>query len=358
MIPLLLYLLLMPGSPQMANFPALDISNNWWGSTGPPINYTNWNYAIPATTFLLTGPPPAASSFLVCGSLNDVVGHGRIMPARTLSNVDTTSCYGMLDICDEEETDGLYDQAYDTVCHYLSHCYAEPYAAGNEAGFGALVGAAADTTLTQIGRTSMRSFLLSVLPLRSDDAWFCNCVEAIGASFRLDTNSTREGLSLLYWLMNNPRCSAYRAADSGAYFQERFDDSSLWIDTTHWPDTVYDTTLLTMQQMGLDSVLKISATEGVSPEAIGSQILLNAHITTNPFMDATNISLSIGREAYVTIIVYNVLGVQIAGAGYAGVFEQGSATIPINMTNAPPGAYFVRISTANNETQTLKLTKE
>ena len=110
--------------------------------------------------------------------------------------------------------------------------------------------------------------------------------------------------------------------------------------------------------MGLDSVLKISASEGVSPEAIGTQILLNAHITSNPFTNATNLSLLIGREAYLHIGVYNLLGQQIDGAGYEGVFEQGSRIIPLTMDAAPPGIYYLRITTANNETQTLKLTKE
>jgi hypothetical protein len=253
-------------------------------------------------------------------------------------------------------TDGFYDQAYDSACYYLSHCHNQSIAA--DEGFGALIDAAVDTTLTQTGRASMKSFLLSVLPLRSDDDWFCHCVNAIGASFRLDTNQTREDLSLLSWLMNNPRCAAYQAGIAADYYQERKDDCILWLDTTHWPDTVYDTTSLTMQQMGLDTVLKISATEGVSPEAIGTQILLSASITENPFENSTSILLSIGREAYVTIQVFDILGHQIEGAGYAGVFEQGNVTIPINMTNAPPGTYLVRISTANNEVQTLKLTKE
>jgi hypothetical protein len=183
-------------------------------------------------------------------------------------------------------------------------------------------------------------------------------VSGFGLTFNLDENQNREQLSLLKWLVDNPRCSMIHAEDSAAFVHERFVDYSLWLDTTHWPDTVYDTTLFTMQQMGLDTVLKISATEGVSPEAIGTQILLNAHITSNPFTNETNLSLLIGREAYVTIQVFDLLGRQVSGVGYEGVFEQGSRIIPLAMDATPPGIYYLRISTANNEAQTLKLTKE
>ncbi len=286
-------------------------------------------------------------------SLHDVAERKGMSPL-SVQDTNVSSC-SALGASEGLVTDGLYDQAYDSACSYLSHCYYQSIAATE--GFGALLDAAVDTTLTPIGRASMKSFLLSVLPLRSDDDWFCHCVNAIGASFFGDTNQTREDLSLLYWLMNNPRCAAYQAGIAGSYTNERKDDYHLWQDTMHYPEK-YDSTLLTMQQMGLDTVLKISATEGVSPEAMGTQILLNAHITSNPFTNETNLSLLIGREAYVTIQVFDLLGRQISGVGYEGVFEQGSRVIPLAMDAAPPGIYYLRISTTNNEAQTLKLTKK
>jgi hypothetical protein len=129
------------------------------------------------------------------------------------------------------------------------------------------------------------------------------------------------------------------------------------MDTSHDGEN-YDTTLPTMQQLGLDTVLIINGEAGVTYAVPTPAIINSASVLENPFQNSTSILLSVGREAYITIAVYNVLGQQIAGAGYAGVFEQGSATVPINMSNAPPGAYYARVSTTNNEVQTLKLTKE
>ncbi len=331
----------------------VDISNNWRGASTPPAGAFVSFAGASGSTFTLTGPPPSASSFLVCGSLNDVAGH-KAISTQSMQDANDSSCNHTIGMAYSLVTDGFYDQAYDSACYYLSHCY---YQSEAVEGFGALGDAAVDTTLTPIGRTSMRSFLLSVLPLRTDDDWFCHCVNAIGASFREDTNQDREGLSLLYWLINNPRCAAYQAGYEVGYTNERKLDSSNWADTMHYPE-VYDSSLLTMQQMGLDTVLKISANEGVQEDAIGTQIILDAHITSNPFTNATNVSLLIGREAWVTIGVYNLLGQQIAGAGYNGTFEQGSSIIPINLDAAPQGIYYIRITTANNETQTLKLVKE
>ena len=285
----------------------LDASSNWLGSSTPTVN----NFCFTGT--LLTGPVTDIPSF-TCGSLFDLVGSKGNVP-QSLQNANDSTCTA-LGASEGLVTDGDYDHAYDSACYYLSHCYYQSIATE---GFGALLDAAVDTTLTQIGRTSMKSFLLSVLPLRSDDAWFCDCVNAIGASFFEDTNQNREDMSLSYWLMNNPRCAAYKSGDSAGYAQERKDDYHLWQDTMHYPET-YDSSLLTMQQMGLDSVLIIAATEGVQYQPGTSQILLDAHITTNPFSDATNLSLLIGREAYIHIGVYNLLGNQIAGAGiYYGI---------------------------------------
>lgn len=331
--------------------PGLVVSNNWWGAQTPPSGaFVNF-MADNSSTYTLTGPPTVP--FFDCGSLLDLAGRKGSFP-QSMTGVNDTSCSQTLGMSESLVTDGLYDQAYDSACYYLSHCYAQadPYEA-----FGALGGSDKDTILTANGRASLKNFLLSVLPLRSDDDWFCQCVASFAGTIFLDTNYDREYMSLMKWLADNPRCTALQSALLATYYQERQGDYSLWLDTAHYPEK-YDSSLLSMQQMGLDTVLKISATEGVSPGAIGTQILLNAHITENPFTNATNVSLLIGREAWVTIGVYNILGNQIAGAGYTGVFEQGSRIMPLDLDASPPGIYYIRITTANNETQTLKLVKE
>ncbi len=325
--------------------PGLDISNNWFGSNSPSVS--NFNYTV--ITSLLTSAPGASG--LSCGSLFTLAGHKNVSPQSMLDGNDTT-CNHTLGMGYSLVTDGLYDQAYDSVCYYLSHCYA--VADPNEA-FGALSMAGADTVRSPTGRTSLKGFLLSVLPLRSDDAWFCACVVSFEGTFFEDANYDRKYLSLLKWLIDNPRCTAKRSAYAAAYDQARQDDYHSWQDTMHHPE-VYDSTLLTMDQMGLDTVLKIAASDGVHYEALGSQIILDARVTTNPFPNATSVSLSIGREAYVYIDVFDLLGHKVTGSG--GVFEQGTRDVPLAMDAAPPGIYYVRITTANNEVRTLKITKE
>ncbi len=157
--------------------------------------------------------------------------------------------------------------------------------------------------------------------------------------------------------MNNPRCAFDHRNDSIDYVDLLMAQENLWADTASAGE-VFDTSIPTLHDLGLDTLLKINGQAGVTYALPTPSVINSASITENPFDNSTSIALSIGREAYITIAVYNILGQQIAGAGYAGVFEQGSRTIPLDMTNAPPGAYLVRISTANNETQTLKLTKE
>ena len=157
--------------------------------------------------------------------------------------------------------------------------------------------------------------------------------------------------------MDNPRCASNYSDDSMEYYDLLNSYYNLWEDTSHSPEK-FDTTLPTLQELGLDTLLVITAEAGVTYAAPTPQIILSASIIENPFESSTSIALSVGREAYITIQVFDLLGHQIAGAGYAGVFEQGSREIPIDMQNAPSGTYYVRIQTANNETQTLKLVKE
>ncbi len=328
-----------------------DVSNNWWGATGAPASSVipNFNFAS-SSTFTLTGPPTIP--FFECGSLNDVTHRkGNVKPQSETN--DTASCLTSLGNGNSLLQDGYYDQAYDTMENYIRQCYQQTGAGV----FGIYGDATTDTCLTPQGRAATKAFLLSVLPLRTDDQWFCACVGCLANSFRLDTNYDREIMSLAKWIADNPRCSYESSQVLAGYYKERHYDSSNWADTMHYPE-VYDSSLLTMQQMGLDSVLIIAATEGVQYQPGASQIILDAHITANPFTEATNLSLLIGREAYIHIGVYNLLGEQIAGAGYNGTFEQGSAIVPMNLDASPQGIYYVRIQTANNETETLKLVKE
>ncbi len=278
---------------------------------------------------------------------------------KTMSD-DTDTCSVTFPIFVAElNSDGQDREGYDTMRYwYIPHCY---MIANPQATAGALNGTATPSVLTTIDSVlDYRNFIIHCLTLRNDNDWFCSFVANLVGTFR-DSNiyngNYRDARGIIQYLMNNPRCDSSYSQDSIVNQQLLVTQYDIWQDTAHGK-AVFDSTVPTMQQLGLDTVLIINGEAGVTYAVPTPAIILSASILNNPFPNSTSILLSIGREAYISIAVYNVLGQQVAGAGYAGVFEQGSATVPINMSNAPPGTYLVRISTANNEVQTLKLTKQ
>ena len=108
--------------------------------------------------------------------------------------------------------------------------------------------------------------------------------------------------------------------------------------------------------LGLDTLLNFASVHHY--DATGPQIILDAHVTANPFESETSVSLSINREAYLHIDVLDLLGRTLPGAGFEGVFEPGSRVVPLKLSSLTSGTYYIRISTANNELRTFKVEKK
>ena len=210
---------------------------------------------------------------------------------------------------------------------------------------------------TQTGRDSIFNFVLYGLGLRNDDGWFCLGVPLLQVKFvQLNHPDYRACRAIDRFLMDNPRCKWNYVADSTDYSNLLRAQWNYWSDTA-WSGT-FDSTLPTLHEIGLDTLLALSAKAGVYYEQLGPQIILDARITANPFPDETSLALSINREAYLHIQVYDLLGNRLERAGYEGVFESGQRVVPLGMSSQPPGTYYLRISTANNEVRTIKLVKE
>jgi len=244
---------------------------------------------------------------------------------------------------------GQYDLAYDTICYYILHCYAQADPArtfGTDFG-----GASRNIQKTHEGNVEARNFLLQALHLRNDDAWFCCDVAVIGGTFDGDDKAN---MTVLQFLIDNPRCAAFRDQNVFEYNGDRFTDFQNWRQNAK-PNDVYDSTLPTMHDLGLDSLLQFAAS--VKYDVQGPQIILAAGLTPNPGMGEFNVTLNIGREAYIHIEVFDLLGNQLP-AGYSGVFEPGTRSVPLDLRTMPAGMYYLRISTANNEVRTMKLVKE
>ncbi len=346
--------------------PTVDISNNYWGSgVTPPAATPPYNSLWPWLNFTSSSVSTASStSGLSCSGGGGIAG--KQIGAKPLSiATDTDTCStGFPDYVAEMNSNFMYRQAYDTMRYwYIPHCY--PMALAPETA-GALDGSAQlGVVLTDYDSVlNFRDFAIHCLTLRNDDEWFCAFVGAVAGTY-VDSNNIyhpdyRAERTIAKYLTDNPRC-AYAATGDAFEEQQLLETQwNVWNDSAniYFKDPPFDSSIPSMHDLGLDTILKLNAQAGVTYAVQGTQIILDARVTENPFPSATSIWLSIGREAYIHIEVFDLLGRAVSGAGYAGVFEQGSREIPLDMSKAPPGTYYVRVSTANNEVRTLKITKE
>jgi hypothetical protein len=294
-------------------------------------------------------------------------GHGAKTP-----NVDTSadSCQMMINWALTFDQENEFTQEFDTAKYIIQHC----------------VNSNTSVALEAVGRMSIatnqggggplpqawineRNYLLALFQLRpGDGSWLCGiCNQLIGCmsdgdidtSWQQVDSSTNRGLSLVYWLIHNSPCSQYGTNDTETYVGSRQSEYESYLS---WPnlnrDSVpFDTTIYTMQQLGLDSVLKYFGMLGVN-EGTAPSIITNPTAYPNPTGEGTVISFGIAREAYVAINLYDVLGHQVSTAGFGGVVEPGNLSVPISLVGLPAGTYFARIQTTYGETQTVKLVKE
>ncbi len=338
---------------------SIVIDSNYWGSgITPPgsspssTHWPNFNFTAPFGAISFTSIP----SELTCSSDLDMVKKSNGI--KPLSTLDADSCGEALNAAynwDQNTTNP--GAAYDTMKWYITHCYKN---ASDETWD--IFGDSFDSVgQTAAGRQDVFNFILYALSLRNDNDWFCAAVPYLAIEydygFQGQTPNYRADRAIYLYLMNNPRCAGNYTNDSEEYYSLLATQRQIWSDTSA-PGSTMDSSVPTLHDLGLDTLLKINAQAGVTFALPTAAIINSASIVGNPFQNSTSVFLSIEREAYVTFQVFNILGEQVPGAGYAGTFEQGNATVPINMSNAPPGAYYLRISTANNETQTLKLTKK
>lgn len=347
--------LIKGGSTPGANNIARSIDNNYWGGQTPP-STPPWN-AFYYLTPVSVGTESHISDIVVdCG--NDTLsGRAKGNDGKPLGQLSDST----MDSCDWAEAMAMnysggekWQLAYDTIRYFFNHCYYRYNTNGDWSDiFGniehAILVEEPDSTL------AMRSWLMSIRNVKATDpSWYCDVVAAIAGTYY---ENAFDVLAIYKFLIDNPHCPGAAVLYNREYNMGMQDTFTVWAGSDPHPNTdTFDSTLPSLHDLGLDSLLNDVAS-GVEPTASGTQIILGARVTANPFPSATGLSLSVSREAYVTIQVFDLLGRKVDGAGYAGVFEQGSREIPLDMSNAPPGAYYVRISTANDEVRTLKITK-
>ena len=252
-----------------------------------------------------------------------------------------------------------YQQANDTIKHFIEVCYNDPNAPLQFQNFIASLGPLTtdDTSLWLEGR----QWLESVLYLNTTTPeYFCKCVEAIAGTYNSPSDSTESlwwkemnrGLAIDQWLVDHTTCDT-PGLQNGIY-GARASQYSDWLNDTTVP---LDTFEPSMHDLGLDTLLARHFLFGVSEEKTQS-IILSATASPNPVNTGTVITFGINQEAYVKINLFDILGQEITSPGYEGLFQPGNHAIPLSLQGLPGGTYYARILTAYGSVATVKLVKE
>ncbi len=360
--------------PAQTLIPSVD--SNFWKNVplsevlDPSLGATNWNEAQTSqqdASGISFSPSPTNT----LGGLDQPTGiecgtnYAKVGPkgAKPQSMPLDTSCQHSYSVSHILQHDREYAASYDTSKAFVERCPTDPDASGAFGDMSGDVDNGGDGPVPA-AYLDFRQWLISALAWNTNTPdYFCSDVFSIMRTFgTTDTSwqacntATNEGMSVLYWLQHNPLCSG--SYDSELYINGRGSQKESYLN---WPglnrDSIpLDTTIYTMQQLGLDSVLKYAGLLGVSSNT--PRIISNATAYPNPTGEGTVISFGIAREAYVIINLYDVLGHQVSSAGFGNVVEPGNESIPFSLQGLPPGTYFARILTAYGEVQSVKLVKE
>ncbi len=368
-----------------------NIDFNFWGidGSGNPIDPANectngahhWNNALTsqqnASNISLTCPSHTLSVesnyvktgiFAVSCGTSFAITHHKNVP-KTLGNTDSlpTGCQLSFNIGFGDEANSLWQQSYDTLRTFVQSCATSNTNPVPASAFSLMsddVQQGGDGPSPQCYQ-DFQSWLLSALAWNPGNAqYFCADVHALMGTVGITpdtdwqesiTNNNR-GMSVLYWILHNPLCT--NGDDSELYQNSRLSQKETYLN---WPglnrDSVpLDTTIYTMQQLGLDSVLKYAGLLEVINNT--PSIISNPTAYPNPTGEGTVISFGVAREAYVGINLYDVLGHEVSSAGFGAVVEPGNLSVPMSLVGLPPGTYFARIQTTYGEAQTVKLVKE
>ncbi len=209
-------------------------------------------------------------------------------------------------------------------------------------------------------------WLESVLYLCSSEEYFCACIQEMGITYCPDMSpiqgdsTTNTVLAILQWVINNDTPCAIQGQLQQRFNQGRDAEIQQWQEDStqgiHYP---LDTTLPTLASLGLDTLFaKHFLYAGVASPTISSAILSNISASPNPVTSGTVIYFTMGKEAYVKINLYDVLGHEVSFSGFESLFQPGNYDIPISLEHLPSGTYFARLTTAYGEAATVKLVKE
>ena len=206
-----------------------------------------------------------------------------------------------------------------------------------------------------------RTWLESVLYLnRVDPEYFCICVENIAGTFvsskdtteQLGWVATNKSLAVLKGLLDHTPCDTQMLRRD--YTQARKGQYETWLNGT---TIKLDTTLPSMHDLGLDSILNLHFSGVGSQPTLYAGVLSSMAVSENPLRKTTLLRFDLDRAVYLKVDVLDELGRTVLGDESGHSYNPGRHELPLDLSGQASGAYYLRVSLGDGEVRTLKLIK-
>ena len=250
-------------------------------------------------------------------------------------------------------------KCYDTLKKFIETC---PLWPNSCLAFGHMMASVQSLQKDTSVWSRYRHWLESVLYLnRVDPEYFCICVENIAGTFvsSKDTTeqqawaATNKSLAVIKWLLDHTTC------DTGTlrreYVQARKGQYETWLNDT---TIKLDTTLPSMHDLGLDSILNLHFSGVGSQPTIYAGVLSSMSVSENPLRKATLLRVDLDRAVYLKVDVLDELGRTVLGDESGHTYSPGRHELPLDLSGQASGAYYLRVSLGDGEVRTLKLIKK
>ena len=285
----------------------------------------------------------------------------------TLIDTSTSSCTALHSEAYVYQSNRMWQMLYDTAKLYIEHCATDLDAPRLFSWMGEAVNGLTGN------RDPLRSEYLTWLEhaLYFDTVhieYFCQCVQAIAGELPIpvgtDTSPTgwmvleNRQLAVLGWLVVNVNCDSPYVWQTYMKMRNWMLQNWLGYDPSWRLAHPLDTTLPSMADLGLDTLLakhfKYAHVEGKPFPSIVPEYALSR----NPFDGTTALRFTLSEASYERVDVLDVLGREVWSEGDGHLLDPGEHTIPIDMSTAPSGTYYLRITLGTGEVRTIKMVKE
>ena len=273
---------------------------------------------------------------------------------------DTTSCDALYILGEELEGSGTWDEAADTLKHYIERCYNDPMS-GNA--FGRISSDIdGDQSPDDSRFLSLREWLFNVLYLSPDTLYYCSDAAAAASTFKYYSGPRGDDFAgrkaVIEYLIESGKCPYLQISleDNIPLLMEEW--HAMWLDSVKDSlATPFDTTLPTLQQIGFEILLgpqNSVAHQGALP----SSVLGAIQSSPNPFTGDVEISFTLNVPATLTVEVFDLLGAKVATLVPAVMTLNGDHVLKLSGTSLASGTYYARFTVPEGEVRTIKLIKE